>query len=653
MLNESKLRNWMFLFFVFVYLAFTSWDGAQAADNYLEPDVAFVIEVKPISNNQIQLKWKIAKGYSLYQERMKLFLDEKDVSQKISFPTSIKKFDTNFNKQVNVYKNLVTIAFQSDAMTQQSVIRVQYQGCSDDGLCCSPIEKKYQLSGNTFLELKDSNEETITPLNQVTVIASASAPASSTISDGLATAALPVASAIQNNKVDAKDEVSMAQNMLQSGNLFTIAISFLGFGLLLAFTPCVLPMVPILSGIILGSEQNQKMGTVQRPKGFALALAYSLGMVTVYTLLGIAAGLLGSGLAIVMQKPLVIGFFALMIFLMSLSMFDVYQLQMPSFIQDRLNASSMKIKGGKLISVYFMGFLSALMVGPCVAGPLAGALIYISQSRDVLLGGLALFSMGLGMSVPLLLTGASAGALLPKAGAWMNGVKVFFGLMLMATSIWMLQSIIHQQLWLLVWGVWLIIAAVFLQLFDSMPSNPSSIYRFKKVLAIVLFVAGCIEIVGASLGASRLFLPLQPLVQSSSTNVNSVSAITTSAELKFKRIKNLAQLNQELKASSKIVMLDFYADWCTSCIEMEKFTFVDPTVIKQLSNVVLLQIDVTDNSPEAQLLMKEFHLFGPPAIVFFNAQDQEIQNSRVIGYLKADKFSQHLSEKIVLPENLN
>ncbi|MEY4911398.1 MAG: hypothetical protein RL761_1061, partial [Pseudomonadota bacterium] len=440
------------------------------------------------------------------------------------------------------------------------------------------------------------------------------------------------------------DEVSLAQSTLQSGNLFGIALSFLGFGLLLAFTPCVLPMVPILSSIIVGGSDDGKP-----KKGFLLAVAYSLGMVMVYTSLGVAAGLAGEGLAAALQKPSVLIFFASMLFLLSLSMFDVYQLQLPGFIQNRLSNSSMNMQGGRFISVFIMGALSALIVGPCVAGPLAGALIYISQSRDVVLGGLALFSMAVGMSVPLLLTGASAGALLPKAGAWMTGVKYFFGLMLMATAIWMLQSVMPQAAWMALWGAWLITCAIFLKVFDGMGAHASVALRFGKVLSVMLMVFGVMELLGAGLGAKDVLRPLEPLAAAKRTvgDSNALAENGTKSHLTFERIASLDELQQKLQTSKQVVMLDFYADWCTSCIEMEKFTFSDPDVKKRLANVKLLQIDVTKNSPADQQLMKQFKVFGPPALLSFDPQGNELATARVIGYLAPEKFKAHLDGRVL------
>jgi thiol:disulfide interchange protein DsbD len=309
----------------------------------------------------------------------------------------------------------------------------------------------------------------------------------------------------------------------------------------------------------------------------------------------------------------------------------------------------MNMQGGRFVSVFIMGALSALIVGPCVAGPLAGALIYISQSRDVVLGGLALFSMAIGMSVPLLLTGASAGALLPKAGAWMTGVKYFFGLMLMATAIWMLQSVMPSSAWLATWGVWLITCAIFLKIFDGFSGHASVGMRFGKVVAVFLLVTGVMELMGAGLGAKDVLRPLEPLVASKRSGDGSTNLAANDGKphLTFEKITSLAELQQKLQSTKQVVMLDFYADWCTSCIEMEKFTFSNAAVKERLTSVKLLQIDVTKNSPADQLLMKQFKVFGPPAMLAFDPQGNEMASARLIGYLAPEKFVAHLDGRVL------
>ena len=631
-MNYSLFRR----FFVVLCLIGAVFPWMARAADFLEPDVAFRHQAKVTSEKMIQFEWIIAPGYNLYKDKLHIVLGKLDLIPQLNLPTAFKKFDTNFNKQVEVYHDRLTVSIPKELIQGDALLKLQYQGCSDEGLCYSPIDKNFQLTGGK-----------LAPVTEETLATASSAAVAQNSADSAPAKSDAPSNTVANDKSSnlPADEVSLAQSTLQSGSLIGIALSFLGFGLLLAFTPCVLPMVPILSSIIVGGN-----GDGSKPqKGFLLAVAYSLGMVMVYTSLGVAAGLAGEGLAAALQKPSVLIFFASMLFLLSLSMFDVYQLQLPAFIQNRLSASSMNMQGGRFVSVFIMGALSALIVGPCVAGPLAGALIYISQSRDVVLGGLALFSMAIGMSVPLLLTGASAGALLPKAGAWMTGVKYFFGLMLMATAIWMLQSVLPSSVWLATWGVWLIACAIFLKIFDGLGGHASVGMRFGKVVAVFLLVTGVMELMGAGLGAKDVLRPLEPLVASKRSGDSSanLAANDGKAHVTFEKITSLAELQQKLQNSKQVVMLDFYADWCTSCIEMEKFTFSNSAVKERLASVKLLQIDVTKNSPADQALMKQFKVFGPPAMLAFDPQGNEMTSARLIGYLAPEKFVAHLDGRVL------
>lgn len=620
-MNKTMIR----LFFITLCLLLTGLGNFARAGEFLDPDIAFQQKSRITEMQAVRLDWVIASGYNLYKDKLHVMVGEVDVSSKLTLPAAIQKFDKNFNKIVDIYRNKLSVTIPNELIGQSSVLKLQYQGCSDDGLCYSPIDKNFQLANGK-----------ITPLAEVVANAASSPSVVSSAPIDTLNAA--------KTKIDLPiDEVSLAQSTLQSGSLWGIALSFLGFGLLLAFTPCVLPMVPILSSIIVGSPDESKP-----KKGFLLAVAYSLGMVMVYTSLGIAAGLAGEGLAAALQKPSVLIFFASMLFLLSLSMFDVYQLQLPGFIQNRLSNSSMSMQGGRFVSVFIMGALSALIVGPCVAGPLAGALIYISQSRDIFLGGLALFSMAIGMSVPLLLTGASAGAILPKAGSWMNAVKHFFGLMLLATSIWMLQSVLPASTWIALCGVWLILCAVFLKVFDTIENNATVYSRFTKAFGVIFIVFGIIELLGAGLGAKDIFHPFEPITNGRGEQISSNSSSKLQEKkLKFERIHTLTELKNKLQNTNKYVILDFYADWCTSCIEMDRFTFSDQKVIAMLNHALLLQIDVTKNSKEDIEVMKAFKVFGPPALLVFDVKGNEISTARVIGYLSPEKFTAHLQNNSI------
>jgi thiol:disulfide interchange protein DsbD len=429
---------------------------------------------------------------------------------------------------------------------------------------------------------------------------------------------MPAAAAEAGLVLDAQS--GRIERSLHSGKLLAILPLFFLLGLGLAFTPCVLPMLPILSGIIVGEGAQ-----VKRARGFTLALVYALGMAIVYTLLGVAAGLIGTGLAAALQNPWVLGAFAILMAGLALSMFDVYQLQMPVAIQTRLTQVSGKQSGGKLFGVFVMGAISALIVGPCVAAPLAGALVYISQTRDVVTGGSALFAMAIGMSVPLLLIGLSAGTLLPRAGAWMDAVKRFFGVLMLAVALWMVAPVIPAVAQMLGWAALGIGYGAYL-LWAAKGGWLS------KALGLVFAALGLLQLIGVASGGRDALAPLTHLRAEPARPVT------------FTRIKTVADLDAALaQAGGRNVMLDFYADWCVSCIEMEKLTFTDARVRAQLADMVLLQADVTANDEQDRAMLKRFQLFGPPGIIFFDRQGWEIAGGRVIGFQNADKFTQSLT----------
>jgi len=586
----KQLFRWMV---ALVLLASTLGRSALAADDFLPPEQAFKPSAELRTGGIVHVTWAIAPGYHLYRDR--LVFDAPQVGVP-ALPDGVRKFDSNFNKEMETYAGQLAadLPLKADAKAP-FVLRVGYQGCADAGLCYPPAQVAFRVDPAAPGALKLATQEAVP----------APAPAH-------------------------EDDSSLAQRTLQSGSAWRIGLAFLAFGLLLSFTPCVLPMVPILSSIIVGE------GNVSRSKGFILALAYSLGMALVYTALGVAAGLAGEGLAGALQKPWVLLTFGALLVVLALSMFDVYQLQLPSSLQSRLSTTSGRMSGGRFAGVFVMGALSALIVGPCVAGPLAGALLYISQTRNVWTGGWALFSMAAGISVPLLLTGVSAGSLLPRAGAWMNHVKRVFGLLLLATAIWMVTPVFPVTVAMLLWGAFAVLCAVFLRVFEPIAAGAGLGRYAGKTLGLVLLTGGLFELVGAASAGSDV---LQPLAHLRGT---SVAAATENKEQKFERIRTLAELDRVLASSPTPVMLDFYADWCVSCKEMERFTFSEPKVEAQMKQVRLLQVDVTANNDEDRALMKKFGLFGPPGIILFK-QGREVPESRVIGFMKPDQFAQHLS----------
>jgi thiol:disulfide interchange protein DsbD len=417
---------------------------------------------------------------------------------------------------------------------------------------------------------------------------------------------------------------------LQGGSLLVIVGVFFLLGLGLAFTPCIFPMIPILSGIIAGQGEN-----ITTRKAFILSLVYVLAMALTYTFAGVLAGLFGANLQATFQNPWILSTFAGVFVLLALSMFGFYDLQLPTSLQSKLTEMSNKQQGGSLLGVAIMGLLSALIVGPCVAPPLAGALIYIGQTGDALLGGLALFSLSLGMGAPLLVIGASAGKLLPRAGSWMNAVKAVFGVALLGVAILLLERIIPTDIAMLLWGILLIVSAVYMGALRHLEIEASGWQKLWKGLGVVFLVYGALMLVGAAAGGKDTLQPLRGLAIG--------GAAHSTQELVFKRIKTTTDLERELAAASargQTVMLDFYADWCVSCKEMEKYTFSDPQVIEALQETLLLQADVTANDAEDQALLQgHFGLPGPPAIMFYGTDGQERKNYRVIGFKPADEFT--------------
>ncbi|WP_332853476.1 protein-disulfide reductase DsbD [Duganella sp. S19_KUP01_CR8] len=607
------MNNWMTRLMALLVAVIALATGARA-DDFLEPDRAFQLKGELVDAHTLRLSWAIAPGYHLYRDRLSFKADGTQLEAP-ALPAGLRKFDTNFNKEMETYQDSLVVKLPVTA-TAAFTLQVGYQGCADAGLCYSPATQSYRVDPSA-------------PGKLVAVDAPPASAAAPVTASGATPAAAATAPAHE-------DDSSLAQRTLQSGSAWRIGLAFLAFGLLLSFTPCVLPMVPILSSIIVGE------GAVSRGRGFTLALAYCLGMALVYTSLGVAAGLAGEGLAGALQKPWVLLTFGALLVGLALSMFDVYQLQLPSALQSRLSATSGNMGGGRFAGVFVMGALSALIVGPCVAGPLAGALLYISQTRNVWTGGWALFSMAVGMSVPLLLTGISAGSLLPRAGAWMNGVKKIFGLLLIAVAIWMITPVFPVTVMMALWGMFALLCAVFLHVLEPLPAGAKSGLGayVGKTLGLAFLVGGLFELAGAASAGRDVLQPLGHL-----SLARAEGAAPAGDEIRFSRIKTVAELDQVLASSTTPVMLDFYADWCVSCKEMERFTFSKPAVSGKLKQVRLIQVDVTANSADDKALMKRFGLFGPPGIILFNG-GKEIPNSRVIGFLAPEPFVQHLSRHL-------
>lgn len=510
----------------------------EGTETFLSPDEAFKLKLNAVDATNIQAAFTIAPGYYLYNARTKFEVSSNSAGkvESVNLPPGEIKDDPNFGKQEVYHHDFNANIKLSNVTGNEIIIAATYQGCSEKGLCYAPIKK-------------------------------------------LITVTLPK-DASTVNSTTADNDTDKTTEVLKSGNLWLVIAGFFVAGLLLSLTPCVLPMIPILSSIIVGSQSRlSTVGTAKPSKlhAFGLSVAYVLGMALSYTLAGIAAGLSGNLLSQSLQSPWVLSVTALLFVVLAFSMFGFYELKLPASFEGKMLATSNKLKGGEFVGVFIMGVLSALIVSPCIAAPLAGALIYIGQTHNVFLGGVGLFALAIGMGVPLLLIGASAGSLLPKAGGWMTMVRNFFGVLMLLMAAY------------LVW-----------------PVLPNAV----------------------------------------TAPVNKLLGFGTQHTLPFTRVKSVADLDTAIKAANgKPVMLDFYADWCTSCKEMEKLTFSDASVKTALKDTVLLQADVTENNDDDQALLKRFGLFGPPGIIFFGRDGQEMKAIRTIGFQNVERFNKTLAKR--------
>jgi len=574
-------------------------------DDILDPDDAFKLKTWS-ENGRVFAEWDIADGHYLYRDKSNILPADSSAistSNYVIDKGDFKKDEFFGDMYVHHNQAQASIAVNNvqDGIKNAS-FKIKYQGCSEiSGICYPPITKTITLD--------------VSPISDA---------AASTLTNTSSGAAA-------NPMISEQDQIA---NLLKDGSVWVSLLTLFGIGLLLAFTPCVFPMVPILSSIIAGQGKKASAS-----RGFSLSVAYVLGMASINTAAGVAAAFTGESLAVMLQTPWILASFAGVFVLLSFAMFGFYELQMPSFIQNKLTSVSHNQKSGSLSGALVMGLLSAVIVGPCVAAPMFGVLLFISQTGDPYFGGLALFSLSLGMGAPLILIGTSAGKLLPKAGAWMDAIKAIFGISLLAVAIWMIRSIVPDQVVMLLTAALLIVPAIYMGALDGLKAEATGWSRFWKGSGLIMFVYGVILIVGAAAGGSSLISPLKGIVGSGSASVASES------KLQFKKIKGVDGLNQALaqaKAQNKTVMLDFYADWCISCKEMEAYTFSDPAVQAALANSVLLKADVTANDEQDKALYKHFKIIGPPAIIFYNAQSEELKNYKVVGFMPAEKFTAHV-----------
>ncbi|SEP85795.1 thiol:disulfide interchange protein DsbD [Ectothiorhodospira magna] len=569
--------------------------GKSGGNELLPPDRAFAFDAYLEDEYTAVARWRIADGYYLYGAQFQFESQTEGITLgEPRRPAGVIKEDEFFG-QVETYRYHISIhipLLRDEDAPNTLTLKARSQGCADIGVCYPP---HFQT---VTLDLTDiRGPQALKPPTGIT----------------------------EQDRIAAQ---------LADGRLWLVVLAFFGFGLLLTFTPCVLPMIPILSNIIVGQKD------LTTRKAFFISLVFVLAMALTYTVAGVFAGLAGANLQAAFQNPWIIGSFVVVFIALALSMFGFYDLQMPSGVQTRLSALSGKQQGGTLIGAAIMGFLSALIVGPCVTAPLVGALLYISQTGDAVLGGLALFSLSMGMGLPLLIIGTSAGKLLPQAGAWMDTVKVVFGVLLLAMGIWLLERVAPPGVTLFLWATLLMGFAIYMIAVKPLPRQAGLWRALWKGLGLVILIYGMVVMVGAATGGRDVLRPLSGITIGSSATVH---------PLPFRPVNSLADLERELaqaRERGQPVMLDFYADWCVDCVRMQRTTFQDSTVTQRLSQVHLLKVDVTDNTADHRALLQAFDLFGPPALVFYDEQGQEIHQARVVGYMNARRFSHHLQQTL-------
>lgn len=579
----------------------------------LPAEQAFRIEAIADGPAALLVRATAQPDYYLYRESFSFLIEDADIEVvSADLPPGEPKTDEYFG-QTRVYFGEVEIplALARPAGPEREItLEVNFQGCLDEGICYPPMTRSISLS------LPAADAASMADRRQQQP-AEAGPPA---VTEEAVEAVLPQSE---------QDRLAAALDgrPLVAMGLFMLA------GILLAFTPCVFPMVPILSGLIAGEGDRMTTG-----RAFRLSLVYVLAMALVYTLFGIVAGVFGQNLQAVFQHPAVLISFAALFVLLSLAMFGFYELQLPSALQTRLNEMSNRAEGGTLLGAAVMGALSALVVGPCVAPALMGALIYIGQTGDAVLGGLALFAMAIGMGIPLIVWGTSAGKLLPRAGGWMNAVKAVFGVGLLALAIWMLERVLPGAVIMLLWGALAISCGVYLGALTRLAPDDSGWRKLWQALGVMLLIVGIAQFAGALSGGRDWTRPLHHLVGTAGSGGG--AAIEAPA---FREVETLDQLQAAIAASDQPVFLDFYADWCVDCVRMERRTFPDPAVAEELAGFTLLKADITAYNQEHKAMLQHFDLIGPPAYLFF-VDGEELQRYRMFGFLGPDEFLPLLEE---------
>ncbi|MDN5104920.1 protein-disulfide reductase DsbD [Aliarcobacter butzleri] len=566
------MKKILLLLILFIYSF-----SLELGNKVLEPEEAF--KVKFIKNeDSLNIKLELGKDIYLYHDKLQINIlkpQKIEITKELNIPKPV-----NYQEFIVQFDNLnLTIPYdflKSKVDSKEFEVELKFQGCSKAGLCYAPMSQKQILMFDENIENKNTNLEN---LNETDTIA----------------------------------------NSLKEKNILLVLVTFFGFGLLLSLTPCVFPMIPILSSIIVGASKNQ---TMTASRGFFLSLVYVLSMSIAYTIAGVIAGIFGANLQVALQNPYVLVIFALIFVALAFSMFGYFEIKLPQAIQNRVNKTTDGKEKQGVVGIAIMGFLSALIVGPCVAPPLAGALVYIGQTGDAILGGLALFVMSLGMGVPLLLIGLGAGKFIPKPGGWMESITRIFGIVMLGVAIWLLDRVLDATIIIYLWALLFLGSAIYLKIYQHL---------LAQLITVVIFILGIVLFVGAISGATN---PLNPLEKFTSSKMTQVS----DEKLIFKKIKNIQELELAIKNSNKPVMLDFWASWCISCKELEEITFQDEQVINKLQEFTLLKADVTENNDEDKALQKKFGVVGPPALIFWDKDKNEIQASRIIGYKNPKDF---------------
>ncbi|MBR8347411.1 protein-disulfide reductase DsbD [Burkholderia ambifaria] len=576
---------------------------ARAADDFLDPSVAFKFSASE-SPGQVDVRFKVANGYYLYRERFAFAVKSGQATLGApTFPPGHVKFDQTFQKEVETYRDEVVIHVPVKQAAGPFELAVTSQGCADEGICYPPAEHVVKVDGAAL---------------------GASAPANGATASG--------------SWFDKVTSADFAQSLLEGHGFFTIVALYFVAGVVLSLLPCSYPMIPIVSAIIIGQGTR-----ATHARGFALSLTYVVGMALVYTVLGIAAALVGQSLGAWLQNPWVLGAFGVLLTAFAVSLISGKDIALPERWQNGAAEASSARQGGHFIAVAAMGALSALVVGACMTAPLFAVLAFIAHTGNALLGGAALFAMGLGLGVPLLVVGIGAGTVLPRAGAWMDSVKVFFGIVLLAAALWIVWPVLAGGLKMVLAALWLLVAAAALGLFTPHAGAASIWRRLGRGLGAALAIWAATLLVGLAAGSND---PVKPLAVLAARTVASGDASAAAQQgPAFASVRSSGELDTLLKASGRPVMLDFYADWCVSCKEMEHLTFTDSRVQARLAQLHLVRADVTANNPDDQALLKRFNLFGPPGIIFFDRNGHEI--GRVVGYQAADTFLRSLDRAAV------